>query len=87
MVGTEMVDVDWRAVAEERQREIERLRAQLLAAIDAIPDANVRAFITALDAEQPAWLRELDVMRASSALESAEVTSVIEDLWRRVSAE
>ena len=77
----------WRALAEERQRQLESLRTRLLAAIDSIPDAYVRAFVSALDTSRPAWLRELDAMTTAIDLEPSDVTGVLDDLWRRVAAD
>jgi hypothetical protein len=77
----------WRTLAEERQRRLEELRALLLAAIDTIHDGHLRALVTALDTSRPAWLRELDSMESSAALEPAEVFGVLDDLWRRVAAD
>jgi len=85
-----MVDGDieyWRTLAEERQRKLDELRTLLLAAIDTIPDENVRAFVAALDGSRPSWLRELDSMASSVALEPADVRSVLDDLWRQVAAD
>jgi hypothetical protein len=77
----------WRELAEERQRQLVELRARLLAAIDTIPDAHVRAFATALDVSRPSWLRELDAMSADGAPEPAEVLGILDDLWRQVAAD
>jgi hypothetical protein len=76
----------WRTLAEERQRRLEELRALLLTAIDVIPDRHVSAFVTALDASRPSWLRELDSMESSSELQPAEILGVLDDLWRQVAA-
>ena len=77
----------WRTLAEERQRQLEALRARLLAAIDAVPDHGVRAFVSALDTARPAWLRELDAITAAVELEPADVVNTLDDLWRRVSSD
>jgi hypothetical protein len=77
----------WRELAEERQRQLVQLRARLLAAIDTIPDQHVRAFVTALDASRPSWLRELDALNADGVPEPAEVLGVLDDLWRQVAAD
>lgn len=76
----------WRTLAEERQRQLDELRALLLTAIDVIPDPHVSAFVTALDASRPAWLRELDSMETSSEVQPAEIRGVLDDLWRQVAA-
>ena len=77
----------WRALAEERQRRIEELRTLVLTAVDTIPDRHVSAFVTALDASRPSWLRELDSMESSSDLQPADIFGVLDDLWRRVAAD
>jgi hypothetical protein len=93
MVGTALVTgaaaelAYWRALAEERGRRLEELRALLLTAIDGIADEHVRAFVTALDTGRPSWLRELDGMRSTLALEPAQILSVLDDLWRQVAAD
>jgi hypothetical protein len=77
----------WRALAEERGRRLEELRALLLTAMDGIGEAHVRAFITALDTSRPSWLRELDEMPSTTRLEPAEVLTVLNELWRQVAAD
>jgi hypothetical protein len=77
----------WRALAEARQRELDDLRARLLAAIDTIPDEHVRAFVAALDVARPSWIRDLDIMTTAVHLEPSEVVDVLDDLWRRVEAD
>ena len=77
----------WRTLAEERQRRIDELRALLLTAVDTIPDRHVSAFVTALDASRPSWLRELDSMEGSSDLQPADILGVLDDLWRRAAAD
>jgi hypothetical protein len=77
----------WRALAEERGRRLDELRALLLSAVDGIGDAHVRAFVTALDTARPAWLRELDDLPSTTTLEPAEVRTVLDDLWRQVAAD
>ena len=77
----------WRALAEERQRQLVELRALVLAAIDGVPDAHVRAFVSALDASRPAWIRELDSMEAALRSEPSNALTELDDLWRRVAAD
>jgi hypothetical protein len=77
----------WRALAEARQRELDDLRARLLAAIDTIPDEHVRAFVAALDVARPSWIRDLDIMTTAVHLEPSDVVDVLDDLWRRVEAD
>ncbi len=77
----------WRTLAIERQRQIEELRARLLAAIDVIPDAHFRVFVSALETSRVAWVREIDAMPASPDLEDSHVIDVLDDLWRRVAAD
>jgi hypothetical protein len=77
----------WRALAEERLRQLEELRALLLTAIDSIGDAHVCAFVTAMDTGRPSWLRELDLMPSTTALEPAQVMTVLADLWRQIAAD
>jgi hypothetical protein len=77
----------WRTLAEERQRRVDELRALLLTAVDTIPDRHVSAFVTALDASRPSWLRELDSMDSSSDLQPADILGILDDLWRRVAAD
>ena len=77
----------WRTLAEERQRRVDELRAVLLTAVDTIPDRHVSAFVTALDASRPSWLRELDSMESSSDLQPADILGILDDLWRRVAAD
>ena len=76
----------WRALAEERQRRFEELRTLVLTAVDTIPDRHVSAFVTALDASHPSWLRELDSMESSSAIQPADIFGILDDLWRQVAA-
>jgi hypothetical protein len=76
----------WRTLAEERQRRVEELRALLLTAVDTIPDRHVSAFVIALDASRPSWLRELDSMESSSNLQPADILGILDDLWRQVAA-
>src|SRR5260221_1108508 len=76
----------WRALAEERQRRIEELRALILTAVDTIPDRHVNAFVTALDASHPSWLRELDSMESSSDIQPGDIFGILDDLWRQVAA-
>lgn len=77
----------WRALAYERERQIETLRTRLLAAIDAVPDAHLRAFVSSLDATRPSWVRELDFLTATAEIEPTEVTTMLDDLWRRVAVD
>jgi hypothetical protein len=73
----------WRTLAEERGRQLTRLRGRLLVAIDSIPEAHVRPLISALD---PSWLSDLDSMTVSTELESSDVTTVLDEVWRRSAA-
>jgi hypothetical protein len=74
----------WRTLAEERQRQIDLLRERLMAALEAIPDPRLRASIASRRGAMSAWLRELNAMPRTAAVENAEVVDVLEDLWRRV---
>ncbi|HWW59836.1 MAG TPA: hypothetical protein VN181_00585 [Thermoanaerobaculia bacterium] len=74
----------WRALAEERKRQIDALHARLLAVIEAVPDAQLRAFLAALDVAPPAWSQEIDALKATTDLDRDDVTNVLSDLWRRV---
>lgn len=73
----------WRALAKERKRQIDTLRARLMAAIEAVPDTQLRAFLGALDVAPPAWTQEIDTM-TTTELERDDVTNVLAELWRRV---
>ena len=77
----------WRTLAEERKRQLDALRALLLSAIDSIGDAHVRAFVSALDTTRPSWQRELDLLPSTTELESAQVDTILADLWRQLSAD
>ena len=77
----------WRALAGERKRQIDALHARLLAAIEAVPDAQLRAFLGALDVAPPVWSQEIDAMKNTTELERDDVTNVLADLWRRVAAD
>ncbi len=77
----------WQALAEERGRQLEELRALLLATIESIGDGHVGAFVTALDTSRPSWLRELDLMPSTVTLEPARMMTVLENLWRQVAAD
>lgn len=87
VTGEETAVVYWQALAEERGRQLEELRALLLAAIESIGDGHVGAFVTALDTSRPSWLRELDLMPSTVTLRPAQVEAVLEDLWRQVAAD
>jgi hypothetical protein len=77
----------WRALAEERGRRLDELRALILTAIDGIGETHVRAFVTALDTARPSWLRELDELPSTTTLEQADVLTVLRELWRQVAAD
>lgn len=77
----------WHALAEERKMQIETLRARLLAAIEAVPEAQLRAFLGALDVAPPVWTREIDAIKTTTELERDDITNVLGDLWRRVAAD
>jgi hypothetical protein len=74
----------WQALAEERGRQLEELRALLLAAIDGIGDAHLRALLGALDTTRPSWLRALDELPSTTDLQPAEVLPALDELWRQV---
>jgi hypothetical protein len=76
----------WRTLAIERQREIETLRARLLNLIDNIPDQHARALFDMLDESRAPWLRALDELTTTVAVETDDITTVLDDLWRRVGA-
>ena len=77
----------WRTLALERQREIEALRARLLALLERTPDAHFHAVAAALRQSGAPWVHTLDTMITTAAVEPDDVTIVLEDLWRRVAAE
>ncbi|MBV9495060.1 MAG: hypothetical protein JOZ54_12495 [Acidobacteria bacterium] len=77
----------WRALAEARGRKLEELRALLVTVVDGLPDAHLRAFVSALDTSRPSWLRELDEMPSTTELQRAEILAVLDELWRQVAAD
>lgn len=85
LAGTAVVSdaAYWRALAEERGRQLDELRALLLRVVEGIGDAHLRALLSALDTSRPAWLRALDDMPSTTKLEPGEVLAVLDELWRQ----
>jgi hypothetical protein len=77
----------WRALAEERGTQLERLRARLLAALEAVPDSEFERFASIVDGRETGWMTQLRDLSRSSSLDQDDVLSTLDDLWARLRAD
>lgn len=72
----------WRALAEERGRQLEALRGRLLAVLESSPDAPV-SLLAGSFWRQEGWLDELDRIDWPAAVHPDEVFTMLHEVWER----
>ena len=87
MTTTEEELVYWRTLAIERGRALEELHERLRSAIALVGKEHFPELSAALGGRLKGWMREPERMESLSALQSTDVLTALDDLWKRVAAD